>query len=112
MGAFIPNPVFARTALRSASVKEKLLDLAQRGAEIASQHAPDDPATGPGEDLAGSIVGEVVLTDEGFRGRITARNYKGLFKEFGTSLEAPQPFLRPALEELGLDVTDDGRRDG
>ena len=107
MGVFVPNPAFEAAALRSAPVKEKLLDLAEEAALRAQQLAPDDPETGPDVDLEGSIVGEVVLTENGYRGRVTSRNYKGRFWEGGTSEHAPRPFLRPAVESLGLEVGDE-----
>ena len=107
MGTFVPNPTFDDAVLRGAKVKRVLEDLVEEGAKIASELAPDDPATGPDEDLHGSIVGEVALGEGGFRGRITARNYKGLFYEAGTALSGPRPFLRPALDRLGLEVDPD-----
>lgn len=107
MGVFVPNPLFEKAVLRSPEVRDDLLELAEEAAARAAELAPDDPETGGDEDLAGSIVGEVVLGPDGFRGRVTARNYKGLFWEAGTSEHAPRPFLRPAVESLGLDVGDE-----
>lgn len=107
MGVFVPDPTFEKAALRAPEVREKLLELAEEGADRARDLAPDDPSTGPDEDLAGSIVGEVLLTPDGFRGRVIARNYKGLFFEAGTIDNAPRPFLRPALEQMGLEVGDE-----
>lgn len=101
---FVPNPAFRAAALRSKELGETLRELAEQGATIAEALAPDDPETLSVEDLPGSIRGEVVLGPDGFRGRILAMNYKGLFWEFGTSTNEPRPFLRPAVEELGLEV--------
>lgn len=107
MGVFVPNPLFEQAVLRSPEVRDDLLDVAQQAADLARELAPDDPATGPDEDLEGSIVGEVILGPDGYRGRVTARNYKGMFWEAGTIEHSPRPFLRPAVEQLGLEVGDE-----
>lgn len=104
---FVPNPLFEKAVLRSPELRDDLLEVAEQAAQRAAELAPDDPDTGSDEDLAGSIVGEVILGPDGFRGRVIARNYKGLFWEAGTSTNPPRPFLRPAVESLGLKVGDE-----
>lgn len=101
---FVPNPAFRAAAFRSRELGQTMRSIAEDAAAIASDLAPDDPETFSGEDLAGSIRGEVILGPDGFRGRVLAMNYKGLFWEFGTSTNEARPFLRPALEQMGLEV--------
>lgn len=109
MGVFVPNPGFALAALRSSAVKNKLEALVEEGARRASELAPDDPATGS-PDLHSSVVGEVILTGQGYLGRVIATDYKGMFYEFGTSRNEPRPFLRPALEGMGLELGPEERK--
>lgn len=105
---FIPNPAFPAAVTRTTGVRDKLEEVAKAIAKKAATEAPDDPSTPASEDLHGSIRGEVVLTPEGYRGRVVAMNYKGMLKEFGTAEEPPDPFLRRSVEDvLGPDALDD-----
>lgn len=100
------------------AVIRRVLDKAlQPMAETARQLAPDDPAT-PTNDLKASIT---------VGGKLTARQAKlarkdqnkalvtrymgtadvaGIQNEFGNSHQAPQPFMRPALEQHKQDTID------
>ena len=108
MTRFRPDRGFEGAVLRSTGVRDHLRDLAEEGAAIASRLAPDDPDTPATEDLAGSFRGEVILGADGYRGRILSMNYKAPFYEFGTIQNAPEPMLRPAVEDLGLTLDEDG----
>lgn len=95
------DPGFAAAYARSDDARELLEDPVDRVAARARELAPDDPATS-GDDLKGMIEGEVIMEDGRWIGRVASNNFKGNWKEFGSSREAAQPYLRPALEaEVG-----------
>lgn len=95
------DPHFETNFYRSPDVKRILEERTEAVAERARQLAPDDPAT-EGDDLHSMIEGEVVLEARGFVGRVTSKNFKGGWYEFGTSRQAARPYLRPAAEaEVG-----------
>jgi hypothetical protein len=99
------NPHFAKEVLRAKFVKEKLEDLVEEGADRYRDGVPVDDA-----DLRDSVFGEVALTEEGFKGRIGATDWKAALIEFGTSKRKPDGSLRRAVESLGIEFeTKEGR---
>lgn len=50
-------------------------------------------------DLRESIDSEVYGPPSRPSGRVSASEYYGMFPEFGTAFQAPQPFMTPALEQ-------------
>lgn len=96
---FVLDPSFERRFLASPEVGELIAEAAAEAAERARAMAPDDPATTT-DDLKSSVYGDVALTPAGWRGRVGATDYKAHWKEFGSSRERAQPFIRPAVEEV------------
>lgn len=90
---------------RSRECRDLVAGAAKAAARQAALLAPDDPH-GPAKDLHSSIVGEAVLTEEGWVGRTVVRNFKGAWYEFGTSKQAARPYLRPGAEAAGLRFED------
>lgn len=100
---FIPSADLADELSRSTEVKELLEDLADTIAERASELAPY--RTGDlAESLEGDVRSEVSLGEDGFVGIVSSDDYKAPWWEFGTSRNEARPFLRPAVEEQGLDL--------
>lgn len=101
LSRFRMDPSFPAMFGRSEEARELLQDPVDRVTARAKELAPDDPATS-GNDLRGMIEGEVVMEDGRWIGRVASNNFKGNWKEFGSSRESAQPYLRPALEaEVG-----------
>lgn len=97
---FVPDPEFEEELKRARGTKEHVSKLAKDGAAIAERLAPRDTGA-----LAGSIAEHTLELDayDGFVGIIAAKDWKAHLLEMGTSRTRAQPFLRPALEELGLE---------
>lgn len=106
---FRRDPAFKGALLRSAGVRDALQDRVGAAAELASQLAPDDPAT-TGKDLHSSVVGDVGMTADGWLGRVVALNFKAPWFEFGARGVPKRPFLRPAVEREVGKVEKGGRR--
>lgn len=94
---FVPNPGLEEHLLRSTEVKDHLEGLAQQIADEYVSRAPVDEG-----NLVDSIFGDVALTDEGFRGRVGATDWKAALVEFGTEEHSPDGSLRAAVESTGL----------
>jgi hypothetical protein len=105
---FIESEAYFEEWKRSKAAKEHLEKITAAVAVTASELAPDDPSTGPDEDLHGSIRGEAILTDDGYIGRVKALNWKAAWYEFGNSRTPAHPYLRPAAEAHGLKFTKRG----
>ena len=105
MTKFVPNPRLEGELARSTQVKETLEDLARRGAELYAASVPID--TG---DLQASIFGDVALTEDGFVGRIGAKDPMAGLVEFGTIENAPDASLRSSIEALGLTLEPSDRK--
>lgn len=101
MPRFKPNPAFVRGLPANPQVKRAIESRTVTATALARELAPDDPSTGT-PDLKTGIVSKIGLTGRGWVGRIESRNFKGHWHEFGTSRMAAHPYLRPALERLGL----------
>lgn len=104
MTLFVPNPDFEKDLLRATFVKDLLEAAAQQGAGIYKDGVPVDEG-----DLRDSIFGDVALTDEGYRGRIGATDWKAALVELGTSLRNPDGSLRRAVESLGFTIEEHRR---
>lgn len=96
---FIPNPDFEAELLRSTAVRDLLDELAKQGAAIYRDGVPVDEG-----ELRSSVFGDVALTEDGYRGRIGATDWKAALVELGTSLHDPDGSLRRAVESLGLTI--------
>lgn len=94
---FVPDPGFEAALLRSTAVKKLLEAIAEQGAALYRDGVPVDEG-----DLRDSIFGDVALTEDGFRGRIGATDWKAALVELGTSLRDPDGSLRQAVETMGL----------
>jgi HK97 gp10 family phage protein len=92
---FIPNPNFIHDLLNEAPAQHMMDDFAQQGLEAAQRLVPVD--TGELRDSLHIEDGEA----EGSK-RIVAGTDHWQFPEFGTSTQAAEPFLRPIIDELGL----------
>lgn len=96
---YVPDDEFEANLYRSTAVKLLLEALAEEGAALYRAGVPVDEG-----DLRDSIFGDVALTEDGFKGRIGARDWKAALVELGTSLRDPDGSLRQAVEALGLTV--------
>lgn len=89
---FIPNPLAGAIAKLMAA--PAVSEAADEGLALAQAHVPVD--TGELRDSLhiedGPDGGKRVVTDSDH----------WVFPEFGTSEMAPQPYLRPIIDELGL----------
>ena len=92
----------------SPIAREIVLEKAKKGAEIARSIAPIGPHShrlksgytdGPG-DYRKSIEGSVVFEDGKFKGRVTARDYKARWIEFGTKRMPKQSVMRRSRAQL------------
>lgn len=99
MAAFELDRAFAEKLLASDWMRDRIADVTGPAAERAATLAPDDPATS-GDDLPGSIVDELELTEHGWRGRVVAHDWKAAWYEEGATGVPARPFLRPAVEEI------------
>lgn len=90
---FIPNPLAAKLVELEAAPYIK--DVAEQGAEIGKRLAPVETGA-----LRDSIHVEDNPDGEGQRVVVTVDYWP--FVEFGTSIMAAQPYLRPIIDELGL----------
>lgn len=102
---YVPNPDFERELVRATFVALLLHELAEHGADLYRDGVP--VAEG---DLHDSIFSSVELTEDGYRGRIGATDWKAALVEFGTSLRAPDGSLRRAMESIGLTIETDRYR--
>jgi HK97 gp10 family phage protein len=91
MAEIVPSPFLARRVAEIA--KPGIHNIAERGAEVAKGNAPVD--TG---EMRDSI--HVEDTDEG--SQVVVGTDHWIFPEFGTIYMAAEPFMRPLIEELGL----------
>lgn len=99
MVTFVPNPAFEAELLRSTFVKRLLEAAAEQGAAIYRDGVPVDEG-----DLRDSVFGDVALTEDGYKGRIGATDWKAALVELGTSLRDPDGSLRRAVESLGFTI--------
>lgn len=104
------------TRMGRAVLTRSLKKASQPLADLMSDLAPDDPNT-PTDDLEQSITVTTRATRQvrssmakfsritGLKNAATvfvgpdAKNFYGVFPEFGTIKQAPQPFMRPAWEQ-------------
>lgn len=94
---YVPDHDFREEVLRASIVKELLDGIAREGAEIYRDGVPVDEG-----DLRDSVFGDVVLTADGYQGRIGATDWKAALVEFGTSIRSPDGSLRRAMEAIGV----------
>lgn len=98
---YIPNPSFEEDFLQSDEALELVDRIAREAQPLAVAQAPKDQ-----EYLADSIEAESGFVDGVATGRLNAHDFKAAWKEFGTTREQPQPYLRPAMEAVtGKPVT-------
>lgn len=104
MAAFVPSGDLEEELARSTEVKELIEDLLERAKPIAQDLAPKK--TGDLQDgIEEEVQGEVGLGEDGFFGILKSTDFKGAWWEFGTSRHDAKPYLRPAVEALGLEVS-------
>lgn len=75
-------------------------DAANRIASTAKRYAPRGKEHDPKTPVLAETIGVTSGSDE--EGRyidVGTTDYIGVFQEFGTSHNAPHPFMRPAIEE-------------
>lgn len=102
-----------RNALKRVGIKA----LKDEFVPVAATLAPDDPATG-GKDLKASITASDRLNprqkslnktreDKSFAEVYAGPTVPhGLFQEFGTATNSPQPFMRPAWDQTWRAILD------
>lgn len=92
---YIPNPGFAEDWLKSSDALEFVLTLAEAGADIAHDLAPErDGFIKDGIEATAGVIDGVAT------GRINSHDFKSHWHEFGTSHHEATPFLRPAAESV------------
>lgn len=92
---FIPNPFVGVEWEHSPEALAAVAALGEEVARKASDLAPVDTGA-----LAASIASHPHGLTETARAEILAEVPYASFVEFGTSLQAAQPFLRPALDAV------------
>lgn len=92
---YIPNPGFEEAYLESTEALELVLELAEAGAAIAKDLAPEREGFIKDDIEANAGVVDGVAT-----GRINSRDFKSHWHEFGTRHHGATPFLRPAAEQV------------
>lgn len=90
---FIPNPMLQTELEHDPEVKANMKQVAEAAADWARSVVPVE--TG---ELRDSIA--VVETEGGWQVQVGSDHW--LFVEFGTSSMAAEPFMRPAIEAVGL----------
>lgn len=99
---YIPNPGFEEEWLASEDALEFVGALADEGAAIAKDLAPEREGF-----IKDDIEGEAGIVDGVATGRINSKDFKSHWHEFGTRHHGPTPFLRPAAEQVtGAPVRD------
>ena len=78
-------------------MRETAERIAERGRELAPIGGPDDPT-------AGRLHADIGIKGEGIEHGMPFIDVgttvpEGLYQEFGTVHDAPQPFMRPAIHE-------------
>ena len=94
---FIPNPALEYEWNNSPEAAAMMLSVGERVKAAAVSMAP----LGPTGDLKRSIYYELSDTEGGKPMVIIGTNIRyGGYVEFGTYKDEPQPYLRPALDEV------------
>lgn len=100
MAKFIVNKAIVKDIENEKSLVELLFELAKEVEEEARNLAPE--RTGKLKSRIDSVVGK----DRGMLlARVNSNDYKSHWHEFGTKKMNAHPFLRPALERIGLKVS-------
>jgi len=98
---YIPNPSFDTDYYGSDEALNFVGSLAAAAVPISKGLAPKRLG-----NLADSIESEAGIVDGVATGRLNAFDFKAHWKENGTATQAPEPFLRPAVETVtGVPVT-------
>jgi len=99
---YIPNPGFEEEFLKSDQAVDLVLALAEAGADIAKDIAPERDGF-----IKDSIEADAGVVDGVATGRINSHDFKSHWHEFGTRHHGATPFLRPAAETVtGSSVRD------
>lgn len=100
---------FEERLLGDEQLRGAVTELTEAIADRARELAPDDPDTGD-PDIRTGIKTEADVDEGVMTGRVNATNWKSHFWEFGhrgpNGRSREKPFLRPAADALGLDVTE------
>lgn len=100
---FVPSPSFEAELLRSDAVRDLLEEHASAAEAAYRDGVPVDEG-----DLKASVFSDVAMTDDGYRGRVGATDWKAALVELGTATRSPDGSLRRAIEGLGLELHDPG----
>lgn len=88
---FVPNPLAAKIA--EIETKPQVSEAAQAVLNYARDHVPVD---------TGELRDSLELLDEGDGYRVQVGTDHWIFPEFGTSDMPAEPYLRPAIDDVGL----------
>jgi HK97 gp10 family phage protein len=94
---FIPNPTIAAQIKADPEVGANIMEVGEEALAFARDHAPVDTGT-----LRNSLRIERV---EGNGARVSVNVDYWLFPEYGTVNMAAQPYLRPGLTAVGVNLT-------
>lgn len=92
---YIPNPGFEEAYLGSSEAIEAMLTIAEAGADVAKDLAPERDGF-----IIDAIEAEAGVVDGVATGRINSHDFKSHWHEWGTDDHGPTPFLRPAAEQV------------
>jgi len=89
----IVNPFVGELIKADPEVRHHVHEAAEEMAEVARQNAPVD---------TGELRDSIHVEDEGEGSRVVVGTDHWIFPEFGTVDMAPEPYMRPAVDQVGL----------